>query len=144
MSDVSFAENIAFGVQINDIDIDRVIEAAKNAQIHNFINQLPQKYNTRMGEHGAQVSGGQKQRVGIARALYNNASILFLDEATSALDSEVESSLMKSINNIDKNITIFMIAHRLTTLKNCNKVIQLEAGEIKKIGTYEQIILNNH
>ena len=144
MCDVSFAENIAFGVQINDIDIDRVIEAAKNAQIHNFINQLPQKYNTRMGEHGAQVSGGQKQRVGIARALYNNASILFLDEATSALDSEVESSLMKSINNIDKNITIFMIAHRLTTLKNCNKVIQLEAGEIKKIGTYEQIILNNH
>ena len=124
--------------------MERQIKAAKNAQIHDFINGLPNKYNTRMGEHGAQVSGGQKQRVGIARALYKDASLLFLDEATSALDSGVESSLIKSINNIDKEITIFMIAHRLTTLENCNKIIQLEAGKIKKIGTYEQVILQNH
>ena len=142
MSDVTFAENIAFGVQRDDIDLNKVIKAAKYAHIHDFINQLPLKYNTRMGEHGAQVSGGQKQRVGIARALYNNANVLFLDEATSALDNKVESSLMESINKIDKDITIFMIAHRLSTLENCNKIIQLEDGKIVKSGTYDQVILN--
>jgi ATP-binding cassette, subfamily B, bacterial PglK len=142
MSDTSIAENIAFGVNVNDIDMNRVVKAAKNAQIEEFISKLPNGYKTKMGEKGIQVSGGQRQRVGIARAFYKDASVLFFDEATSALDSKTEKSLMLSLNSINRNITVFMIAHRLTTLKDCNKVIQLENGLIKKIGSYDEIVLD--
>lgn len=144
ISDTSISENIAFGVNKSDIDMNKVISAAKSAQIHEFIKTLPLGYETKMGENGVQVSGGQKQRVGIARAFYKDAKILFLDEATSALDTKTEQSLMSSLNSLNKDITIIMIAHRLTTLRNCNKIIQLEGGRIKKIGTYDDIVIDNN
>ena len=144
MSDTSIAENIAFGIHSKDINMEKVIKAAKNAQVHDFISKLPLGYKTKMGEQGVQVSGGQRQRVGIARALYKRANVIFFDEATSALDSKTEQSLMSSLNNLNKDLTIIMIAHRLTTLKDCNKIIQLEGGRIKKIGTYSDIIIDTN
>lgn len=130
LSDSSFMQNIAFGTDDEKIDLSRVKAAAIQAQIHNFIESLPEGYNTFVGERGVRLSGGQRQRIGIARALYNRAKILFLDEATSALDESTEEAVMESISGLSRNLTIIMIAHRLSTLKHCDRVVAVSKGGI--------------
>jgi len=140
LSDDTVAANIAFGVEPQDIDLEAVEKAAKTANLHNFlIDELPKKYETTIGERGVRLSGGQRQRIGIARALYYNPSILILDEATSALDSQTEKAVMDAVNNLRKDITIIIIAHRLATIKKCDKIFLLEKGQIKNEGTFEEL-----
>ena len=110
--------NIAFGEVKNKINKNMVINAAKIANLHNFVsNELPEKYQTLIGENGIRLSGGQRQRIGIARALYHKPQILILDEATSALDVQTEKAVMDSVNKLSKNLTIILITHRLSTVK---------------------------
>jgi ATP-binding cassette subfamily B protein len=130
LSDASIKENIAFGVASDEIDEERVVQAATHAQISEFINGLPLRYETTIGERGVQLSGGQRQRIGIARALYKKADLIIFDEATSALDSETESAVMRSIDALSADITVLLIAHRLSTLKNCTHIVKLEQGKI--------------
>ncbi len=110
------------------------------SNLNNFIENLNNKENTRIGENGAMISGGQSQRIGIARAIYQDKDILIFDEATSALDSETESSVMESILSLDKDLTIIIVAHRLSTLKNCTNIIELSDGKILRQGVYNEII----
>jgi ABC-type multidrug transport system fused ATPase/permease subunit len=124
LADGSIAENIAFGVEPGSIDWPRLEQAAQQAQIAGFIRTLEKGYDTPVGERGVRLSGGQRQRIGIARALYRRAQILILDEATSALDNETEASLMNAINGLSERITVVIIAHRLSTLANCHRVIK--------------------
>ena len=131
--DDSLTANIAFGVAAGDIDPARVEHAARSAGIADFIDTLPNGYATRTGERGVRLSGGQRQRIGIARALYKRASVLVFDEATSALDTRTEEGVMASVAALGPDITIVMIAHRLSTLKDCDRVIHLEAGRIERI-----------
>jgi len=130
LSDATIMENIAFGVNKKDIDYERVKKVAKQAKLHDFINKLPKQYQTSVGERGVKISGGQRQRIGIARALYKKADILIFDEATSALDDETEKEVMKSIYRIDKDITVLIIAHRLSTLSSCSKIVKLSNGSL--------------
>ena len=141
LSDKTIAENIAFGLSIEELDIKRVKEVCKIANLHSFITEeLEQKYFTDVGERGVRLSGGQRQRIGIARALYNNPSLLVLDEATSALDNITEKLIIESIANHFKSITTIIIAHRLNTIKNCDCIFYLENGTIKSYGTYDELI----
>ena len=130
LSDASIAENIAFGIPVKEIDMERVEKSANTAQISEFICKSPYGYKTFVGERGIKLSGGQRQRIGIARALYKKSKVLFLDEATSALDIDTEKKLMQSLNRLNNKITIIMIAHRLSTVKDCNRVIRIENGRI--------------
>ena len=130
LSDSSIAENIAFGCPKSEIDLCKVRRAAEQAQISSFIEESIDGYDTLVGEFGIRLSGGQRQRIGIARALYKNAQILILDEATSALDQSTERSLMKAIEAMSHDLTIIMIAHRLTTVQNCDRVIKIENGKV--------------
>jgi len=140
LSDDTIAANIAFGVEPQDIDLAAVEKSAKIANLHNFlIDELPEQYQTTVGERGVRLSGGQRQRIGIARALYYNPNILILDEATSALDSQTEKVAMEALNNLKKKITIIIIAHRLATIKECDKIFLLEKGQIKNEGTFEEL-----
>ena len=140
LSDDTIAANIAFGVEPHDIDLVAVEKASKIANLHNFlIDELPEQYQTTIGERGVRLSGGQRQRIGIARALYYNPNILILDEATSALDSQTEKAVMDAVNNLRKDITIIIIAHRLATIKKCDKIFLLEKGHIKNEGTFEEL-----
>jgi ABC-type multidrug transport system fused ATPase/permease subunit len=143
LSDTSIAANIAFGVEIKNIDYQLVEKAAKIANFHNFIKKLPDGYNTVVGERGVRLSGGQRQRIGIARALYNNPQILILDEATSALDNLTEQAVMEAVNNLGSKITIILIAHRLSTVKNCDTIFLLEQGKLIGQGTYEELNQSN-
>jgi len=140
LSDATVYENIAFGVPFEQIDRDRVIRAAQKAQIANSIEAFPRGYESRVGERGIMLSGGQRQRIGIARAIYKGASILVLDEATSALDGETEKIVMEQISNASDEITMLIVAHRLTTLKHCSMLVELAEGKIKQIGTYDEIV----
>lgn len=140
LSDASLAENIAFGVDRSKIDMERVKKAADQAQLSNYIEGLPEAYETLTGERGVRLSGGQRQRIGIARALYKNSNILIFDEATSALDDETESMVMAAINGLRGKLTIIMVAHRLSTLRNCDCIIKIENGQIVATGKYENII----
>ncbi|SFZ85941.1 ABC transporter transmembrane region [Devosia enhydra] len=126
LSDSSIAENIAFGVPLAEIDRPRLREAARKAAIAEFIEALPQGYETFVGERGVRLSGGQRQRIGIARALYRKADVLVFDEATSALDTETEAAVMKAIERFDDELTILIIAHRASTLYFCNNVVSFE------------------
>ena len=139
LSDNSIAENIAFGLSKDNIDMERLKEASKRAQIDELIESWEHKYETFVGEHGIRLSGGQKQRIGIARALYKDADVLIFDEATSALDNKTERSVVESIEALDGDLTILIIAHRLTTLKNCDKVIELDNKNIK-VMSYEESV----
>lgn len=130
LTDASIASNISLGSSDDDIDIDKILQAAKGAQIHELISSWPDGYNTVVGERGVKISGGELQRIGVARALYKNPEILVLDEATSALDSKTEASVMNYIYNLDETLTIIIIAHRESTLKNCTAVIKLSKGKI--------------
>ncbi|MDC0865577.1 ATP-binding cassette domain-containing protein [bacterium] len=138
----SFTKNIAFGIDSEMINNKRVIECAKKAQAHNFISSSKHEYETSVGERGVQLSGGQIQRIGIARALYKKAEIIIFDEATSALDSDTENKVMNSIGELNKTLTIIMIAHRLTTLFNCDKIIKLDSGKIVEITTPQAYKIN--
>jgi ABC-type multidrug transport system fused ATPase/permease subunit len=143
LSDDTVAANIAFGVGLKDINVnqDMVEKAAKIANLHKFIiDELPKQYQTTIGERGVRLSGGQRQRIGIARALYHNPQVLILDEATSALDNETEQAVMDAVNNLSKNITIIIIAHRLSTVKNCDFIFKLEKGQVIARGTFDEII----
>ena len=132
LSDDTVARNIAFGVNSENINQDMIEKVSKIANLHEFvIGELPNKYNTIIGERGIRLSGGQRQRIGIARALYHNPKVLILDEATSALDNETEKQVIDAINNLDKDITIIIIAHRLNTIKNCDIVFKLQNGNYK-------------
>jgi ABC-type bacteriocin/lantibiotic exporter with double-glycine peptidase domain len=140
LADTTIYENIAFGLPFNNIELEEVIIAAKKAQIHETILTLPLGYKTKVGERGIRLSGGQRQRIGIARSLYKKADVIVFDEATSALDNETENYVMSSIDNLDKDLTIIIVAHRLSTLKKCDKIIKIENGQIVKTGTYSEII----
>lgn len=140
LADTSVTENIAFGVSKDNIDLERVKFAAEKARIAETIEGLDKKYDTMVGERGIRLSGGQRQRIGIARALYKKADVIVFDEATSALDNETERSVMEAIENLAEDITVLIIAHRLTTLRNCDQIVELRNGEIKSVGTYEDIV----
>ena len=140
LADSSIEENIAFGLPKEQIDHVRVRLAAQQAQIADIIESWPKKYQTFVGERGICLSGGQRQRIGIARALYKQADVIIFDEATSALDNETEQAVMQAIENLSKDLTILIIAHRLTTLKNCTHIIELDKGVIQRVGSYEEII----
>jgi ABC-type multidrug transport system fused ATPase/permease subunit len=138
--DGSFADNIAFGVPPHLVDQHRLLLAAQQAQITDFIDASPDGFETFVGERGIRLSGGQRQRIGIARALYKQARFLIFDEATSALDTDTETSIMDSINNLSSNLTIVIIAHRLTTVKKCDWLLRLSAGRLVAQGPPASLI----
>jgi ABC-type multidrug transport system fused ATPase/permease subunit len=140
LSDTTIAENIAFGLPLKDIDMKRVQKCARQAQIEDFIESNPQKYLAFVGERGIRLSGGQRQRIGIARALYKQASLLVLDEATSSLDNYTELAVMDAIQSLNRELTIVLIAHRLTTVRHCDFIVELEEGKLIAQGTYDQLI----
>jgi ABC-type multidrug transport system fused ATPase/permease subunit len=140
LADSSIASNIAFGEPEEAIDMARVRHAASRAHIDDFIAGLPHGYGTSVGERGVRLSGGQRQRIGIARALYKRASVLIFDEATSALDGKIESSIMRSIFELERGLTLVMIAHRTTTLVGCDRIVRLADGELVEQGTYEEVL----
>ena len=142
LADTSIKENIAFGVPLHEIDMQRVVEAALKAQLTAVIDELPLKYQTLVGERGVRLSGGQKQRIGIARALYAESKVLIFDEATSALDGDTEKDVMREIARLDDEVTILMIAHRITTLENCDQIVELKEGKIAQVGDYDSVLLN--
>ncbi len=139
--DDTVTRNIAFGVPDDKINEERVREAARIANIHDFIeNELPQEYETEIGERGMRLSGGQKQRLGIARALYRDPEVLILDEATSALDSITEKAVLGAIENVARTKTLIIIAHRLTTIKKCQVIYFLEGGRISAKGSFAELM----
>ena len=144
LSDCSILENIALGVPAGSIDRERAITAAKMSRLDQFVNQnLPDGYETIVGERGVRLSGGQRQRIGIARALYNNADVIVFDEATSALDNVTELQVMESIDALAGTKTVILIAHRLTTLENCDRLVVLDHGEIVGIGPWSELLESN-
>ncbi len=141
LSDDTVAANIAFGLDLEEIDHDAVEKVSRIANLHQFvINELPKQYQTKIGERGIRLSGGQRQRIGIARALYLNPKILILDEATSSLDNLTEKAVMDELINLNKDITIIMIAHRLSTVRKCDKIFLFEKGEMINQGTFDELI----
>ena len=143
LADSSIASNIAFGQENENIKLELVKRASKIANLHRFvIEELPNQYQTKIGENGVRLSGGQRQRIGIARALYHNPKLLVFDEATSALDNQTEQAVMEAVNNLNKDITIILIAHRLNTLKECDVIYKVEKGKIIDSGNFESLIKN--
>ncbi|MFH0959750.1 MAG: ABC transporter ATP-binding protein, partial [Pseudomonadota bacterium] len=140
LADTTLAENIAFGVSPKEIDMQRVRKAALQAQIADFVESGPDGYQALIGERGIRLSGGQRQRIGIARALYRQASVLVLDEATSSLDNTTEQSVMEAIEALDRDLTIVIIAHRLSTVQRCDQIIELAHGKVIAQGTYEELL----
>ena len=140
LADTTIEENIAFGVPREEIDHSRVIKSAQQAQISSTIESWSNNYRTLVGERGIRLSGGQRQRIGIARALYKQADVIIFDEATSALDSETEQAVMQAIESLSEELTLLIVAHRLTTLKNCTQIVQLGDRGIKCVGNYQENI----
>jgi ATP-binding cassette, subfamily B, bacterial PglK len=141
LSDSSIEENIAFGVPKSEIDVERVRGVARQAQLADIIDTWPKGYQTVVGERGVRLSGGQRQRIGIARALYKRADVIIFDEATSALDDKTEHSVMEAIEALPGDLTVLIVAHRLSTLKNCTQVVELAGGGvIARSGTYQEIV----
>ena len=141
LADTSVSENIAFGLDVEEINHENVERAAKIANLHEFIiNELPSQYQTTIGERGVRLSGGQRQRIGIARALYHRPKLLIFDEATSALDNTTERSVMEAMYNEDYKTTKILIAHRLSTVKKCDKIFLFDKGELKGEGSYQELI----
>jgi ABC-type multidrug transport system fused ATPase/permease subunit len=141
LADETVAGNIAFGVPPHEIDMKAVECAARIANLHDFImDELPQKYETKVGERGVRLSGGQRQRVGIARALYHDPDVLVLDEATSALDNLTERAVMDAVHNLSHQKTVLIIAHRLSTVQTCDRLFLLDHGRLKAVGTYDELL----
>jgi ATP-binding cassette, subfamily B, bacterial PglK len=140
LADASLAENIAFGVARDQIDVEKLNRAAKQAQIASFVEGHPDGFNLQVGERGVRLSGGQRQRIGIARALYKDATVLVFDEATSALDTATEQSVMEAIAGLDRSLTVIQIAHRLSTLRNCDFIVEVGEGKVLAQGTYEELM----
>lgn len=140
LADSTIEENIAFGIPREMIDSARVRDAAQQAQIAETIQAWPSQYQTIVGERGVKLSGGQRQRIGIARALYKQVDVIVFDEATSALDYETEEAVIQSIKNLSENLTLIIIAHRLTTLKYCTQIVEIEDGTIKRICSYDEVM----
>jgi len=144
LSDDTVASNIAFGVNLEIINQELIEKVSKIANLHNFVmDELSGQYQTIIGERGVRLSGGQRQRIGIARALYRNPKVLILDEATSALDNQTEKTVMDAVNNLNKDITIIIIAHRLNTVKNCDIIFKFDNGQLVSQGTFDEIISAN-
>lgn len=144
LTDDTIKNNIAFGVPETEINDEQLKTAVQIASLEEFIvKQLPQQYNTRIGDRGVRLSGGQRQRIGLARALYRNPDILILDEATSSLDGTTEEEVLQAINHASKVCTVVMIAHRLNTLKNCDQIYIVDKGKICSQGTYDELIKSN-
>ena len=140
LSDDTIAGNIAFGVDKEEIDYNRVENISKIANLHDFIiEELPHQYQTKIGERGIRLSGGQRQRIGIARSLYHRPKLLIFDEATNALDGKTEQQVIDSISNISKEITVIMIAHRLNTIKNCDLIFKFKNGYIIDQGNFDKV-----
>jgi ABC-type multidrug transport system fused ATPase/permease subunit len=140
IADDTVTANIAYGISSECVNKAAINRSAKIAKIHEFINEeLQDGYQTVLGERGVKLSGGQRQRIGIARALYKSPSILILDEATSALDNITEQSVMNEIKNLTKKITIIHVAHRLSTLHDCDQIYVLHKGKIKAKGNYNEL-----
>jgi len=139
LADATIAENIAFGVNAHHIDLERVRIAATKAQVAEFIDTLPEQYRTVVGERGVRLSGGQRQRIGLARALYKQADVLILDEATSALDDTTENAVMRGIESLSREMTVLMIAHRISTLRDCDIVIELKDGCLVREARYHEL-----
>ena len=143
LTDDTISSNIAFGIDPNNIVSKSIERSSKIANLHDFvINELPDQYNTVIGERGIRLSGGQRQRIGIARALYHDPKILILDEATSSLDNNTEEVVMEAINKLRKNITIILIAHRLNTVKNCDIIFKFHKGQLVDQGTFDELFKN--
>ncbi len=142
LTDDSLLHNVAFGISPEDIDMDAVQEAIKAAQLDEFIEGLPEGIHTMVGERGVRLSGGQRQRIGIARALYHDPHVLVLDEATSSLDSDTEQAVMDAVNLLHGEKTILIVAHRLTTLKNCDRIYKLEKGKLVESYNTKKVISN--
>lgn len=140
LADGTLAENIAFGVPAKLIDLKRVQQAARQAQIADFIESRPEGYDAFVGERGIRLSGGQRQRIGIARALYKQATVLVFDEATSALDNATEQSVIDAIEGLDRDLTVLLIAHRLTTVRRCDTIVELEQGRVVAQGAYAHLL----
>jgi ABC-type multidrug transport system fused ATPase/permease subunit len=143
LADTTLVENIAFGVPATEIDFARVKQAARQAQIADFIESRPEGYQAYVGERGIRLSGGQRQRIGIARALYKQASVLVFDEATSALDNATEESVMDAIEGLNRDLTILHIAHRISTVRRCDTIVELGYGRVVAQGTYEELLENS-
>jgi ABC-type bacteriocin/lantibiotic exporter with double-glycine peptidase domain len=143
ISNSSIKENIAFGHNKENIDYEKVKKVAQLANIHEFIEEMEHGYDTVLGEKGIRLSGGQRQRIAIARALYRDPQLLLLDEATSALDNITENILIETINKLPKKLTIIIIAHRLSTVKDCDMIVMMECGKIIAKGTFSELIHNS-
>ena len=141
LTDDSIAGNVAFGIPKDRIDMAAVERAARRAALHDFVvEELPQGYDTHVGERGVRLSGGQRQRVGIARALYADPDVLVLDEATSALDNVTERAVMDAVFNVGGQKTVILIAHRLSTVRNCDRIFLLERGRVTAWGTFDELV----
>jgi ABC-type multidrug transport system fused ATPase/permease subunit len=138
--DTSIAQNVALGIHDGAIDRERLLAAAKLARLDEFVSTLPGGYDHRVGERGLRLSGGQRQRIGIARALYTDASVLIMDEATNALDGLTERELMATIVGLRGHYTVIVISHRLSTVRACDVIYQLDEGQITGSGTYSDLI----
>jgi ABC-type bacteriocin/lantibiotic exporter with double-glycine peptidase domain len=140
LTDESLQRNIAFGVNFEDIDMQAVDQAIDSAQLRAFVNSLPEGLNTVVGERGVRLSGGQRQRIGIARALYQNPPVLILDEATSSLDVETEAGVMEAVEQLHGEKTLIIVAHRLSTVQQCDRLFLIDNGKVAMEGSYEEVI----
>ena len=137
---MSIAENIAIGVPAGQIDRDRLAWAVERAQATEFVSDLPAGLDSMIGERGVRLSGGQRQRLGIARALYKTSDLLVLDEATSALDNETEQRVVRALADDDQKLTVVIVAHRLTTIRHCDRIFELADGRAVANGTYDELV----
>jgi ATP-binding cassette subfamily B protein len=140
LSDTTILENIAVGIEKESIDFELVKFSAQQAQISDVIEKMELQYNTIIGERGIRLSGGQRQRIGIARALYKRANVIIFDEATSALDDETELDVMQAINNLSGELTVIIIAHRYTTLKNCDSIYEIKDCKLIPYDSYDLFV----
>ncbi|CAN5694377.1 ABC transporter ATP-binding protein [soil metagenome] len=143
LTDDTLAANVAFGVPKGEVDFERIVLAARIAHLTDYIAELPDGYDTVVGERGVRLSGGQRQRIGIARALYHDPEVLIMDEATSALDGATENAVMEAISDLAGKKTIILIAHRLSTVRECDAIFVLTAGQLEQSGTYEYLLQEN-
>ena len=143
LADTTIAKNIAFGIANGEIDHGAVRHAAKVAQIHEFISSLPEGYETVVGDAGVRLSGGQRQRIGIARALYRNPQVLIFDEATSALDNQTEQDFYTALAAETAKKTVILVSHRLSTVRNCDRLFMLDQGRVIAQGTYDDLEASN-